>query len=713
MTKKSYPLLGKEILTYLALSLCSVLVLVAFVNVTPHVDEDFFFSSSDPQLQQEKRVSKLFRRKDAQLILCVQGEIKSREYAQRIKNLCQEISTVPGVMNVVSITSGPNNIKDALESPFWKRLLISEDKQATNIIAILEAIRSESALAAIEQIAKKAGREDFTVLISGIPYIVKLIERQLIRDFSIFSLLAVIIFSVVILYIFRSRAILLGALVCSLNATLWTLMVANLLNIQIGLLTANLATVVFVLAVSPIIFLTYNWQHLPNLTLGAGRVEQAIRYTIVSSFWSMATTLLGFLSLLMVPAKPLRELGVSGAIGTLIAFGTAYIIYPAFLRTVPQPKEKAGFIEHTKRSAYYFLNKKRNLIPLALIGVVLLVIPGFRKIDKDPSLLSYFRKTGEIAKGLRYIDNNGGSNPLIIVVRSQLGEKLNTNRAYKRLWGLQTALEKHESVGAVLSLPVLMAQAKRHPLASFLRWEWLLSIMESRRYGEISKSFVSDDRQSGLFLLRMKEHDRKDTRLNIVSQLRNIVEAKGFIPEITAGTFVLQGHMSKQVISSLIYGLGNLLLIFFFINWLVSGSLKVGFAMTLSLSVIPITVLGLVGILKIPLDIVSAPAVNVAIGMGIDSALHTVRYWRWVKKDKVPDEQSWQEAKRYMWNPVINAMLIIMLGFAIFLFSQFPPTQRFGAVIICGAFLSIFASIFLMPWLAQMSLLSPVKLGRS
>ena len=201
--KKAHFFPTKEILTYLVLSLCSIVVLIRFVNVTPHVDQDFFFSSSDPQLQQEKRVSKMFKRRDTQLVLCVQGDIESFKYAKRIKNLCHRIASVPGVINVVSITNGPNDIKDALGSPFWKRLLIAEDKESTNIIVILEADRSRAAVVPIEQMAKQAEAKNFSVLMSGVPYIVKLIHRQLVHDFSIFSLLAIAIFSLVVLYIFN------------------------------------------------------------------------------------------------------------------------------------------------------------------------------------------------------------------------------------------------------------------------------------------------------------------------------------------------------------------------------------------------------------------------------------------------------------------------------------------------------------------------------
>lgn len=698
--KKTYAFLNKEILTYLVLTICSFFVLTAFVDLAPRVDENFFFSSSDPQLQQEKRISNLFQRKDTQLIISIQGQIDSPKYAKKIQGLSQEITSVPGVISVVSLTEGPKNISDALYSPFWKRLLVTDDRHASNVIVVLENTDTGDTVTAIERLVQQANAKDFIGLISGMPYIVRLIQRHLVHDFATFSLLAFLMFSCVILVIFRSLRVLLGTLVCSLNAGMWTLMITDLLHIQIGLLTANLATVVFVLTLSPIVFLTYNWQHLPFAQADGDRVKQTIRYTLTPSFWSMTTTFLGFLSLLTVPAKPLRELGISGAIGTLVAFGTAYIIYPVFLKNIPPRKDQSHFIEDVARGAYLLLKKIKNLVPLFLIGLGILAIPGLRMIDSDPSIFSYFKNKSDIYKGLDYIDHSGGSNPLIIVLRDKAGAKLSTTSIYKRLWDVQIALENHKDVGTVLSLPVLMAQAKKPPLTFFVSWEWLLSTLESPKYGEISKSFISDNRQLGVFLLRMKESGRKNKRLEIVEQLKKIIEENGFAMESAGGIYALQGHMSKQVISSLIYGVGNLLLIFFVINWLVSASLRIGLAMTVSFSFIPLVVLGIIGWLKIPLDVVSAPAVNVAIGMGIDSVLHTVRYWRWTRKNYGSEEECWDETRKYMWRPVINAMTVVILGFAIFLFSQFPPTQRFGAAMITGAILSIFASLFLIPWLA-------------
>ena len=97
---------------------------------------------------------------------------------------------------------------------------------------------------------------------SGPPYIVELISRHLLKDIRVFSVLVLIIFGMVVLFIFRSTGILLGSVISCISASMWTLMIVHMLGIKIGLLTANLATIVFVLTLSHIIFLTYNWKYV-------------------------------------------------------------------------------------------------------------------------------------------------------------------------------------------------------------------------------------------------------------------------------------------------------------------------------------------------------------------------------------------------------------------------------------------------------------------
>src|SRR5205807_5323312 len=99
---------------------------------------------------------------------------------------------------------------------------------------------------------------------------------------------------------------------------------------------------------------------------------------------------------------------------------------------------------------------------------------GLRKVNTDPSLLDYFKPHRELHDGLEYVDRNGGSNPLTLVVSSADGSKLNTDQAYEKMWSLHGALENYKDVGTVVSLPTLLAEGDRVPFSFFLSYEKMM-----------------------------------------------------------------------------------------------------------------------------------------------------------------------------------------------------------------------------------------------
>lgn len=689
--------LSREVWTFLGLTILSFIFIAKFVNLAPQVDQNFFFSSNDPQFVSEEKISELFLRNDAQLILSATGDIFTKDYTNRVKDLTHRISAIDGVVDVTSITNGPRDLKDALASPLWKRLLVSNDQLSTNLVIFLDESKSKQVVLNVEELSQKFQTDSFQIRMSGLPYVVELISRYLLRDLKTFSLMAFIIFGIVIFLIFRSKSVLFGTMISCLNACVWTFMVTYLMGVPIGLLTANLATIIFVLTLSHMIFLTYNWK---NICLDGQKVksavDKAITFTFEASFWSMLTTLLGFLSLLFVPAKPLRELGIAGAVGSVVAIIVAYCIYPAFLKMTHQPKPSEDV--EPPSIIYSFLETNKRYIRMLAMAFCIIALPGLWMMNTDPSMLSFFSKESKIYQGLEYIDQNGGSSPLVVVVKSKNGALMHTGTAYQKLWKLQEALELHRSVGSVVSLPVLLAEAKQEPFAFLLLSDWLLDMLAKPEYGEVAKSFVSKDRQHALFLLRMNELNRVQTRLTIINEIKDIVATHDFVPELTGGVYKLQGHLSKSVAQSLFSGLSKLLLLFMVIAYIVSRSFRISISMIVSLIFIPVGILGAIGMYRVPLDVVSSPASNVAIAIGIDSMIHMIKAYRRKKKaNKAKSDNLWKEVRDELWKPVLTSTIIVMTGFSIFLFSTFPPTQRFGGAIVFGTLLAAITALYVMP----------------
>src|SRR5437016_10825881 len=169
-------------------------LVAAFVDLKPVVEENFFFSTSDPGFGQSKKIERRFP-SQPELILAVSSrDISSSRYLGRIQRLTERVRTIGGVSAVKSLTEGPKSFEDALKSPFWSRLLIAPDRKSTNVIIFMKGRHTERPIQKLEQIVHELEARDFHIHIAGPPYVVELLRRSLAHDFRYFSLTAVVLF---------------------------------------------------------------------------------------------------------------------------------------------------------------------------------------------------------------------------------------------------------------------------------------------------------------------------------------------------------------------------------------------------------------------------------------------------------------------------------------------------------------------------------------
>jgi uncharacterized protein len=675
-------------------------VVVVFVDLKPVVEENFFFATSDPAFGQEKQVEKQFPSEPDLLLVVSSRDISSPQYLARMQKLTQRVESIDGVTAVKSLANGPKNVQDALASPFWSRLLIAKDRKSSNVIIFSHTNDSGKLVRSLERTAHEMDESDFRIHIAGTPYVVEVLQRSIARDFRYFSLTAIILFGLTMAAMFRSLRIFLGMFATCTSAVLLTLLLQQLFGRRIGILTVNLGTIVFVVAMSHLVYMTFNWQVLANRRRQLEKespdlARDALRMTFPPSFWSMVCASLGFASLLIVQAKPLRELGFGGVLGSIVAFVCAYVMYPPFLRWAVPRESKIVEAEPSRK----FLARPFPIFSAAVIIASCVLGFGLKKVNTDPSLLDYFKPHRELREGLEYVDRNGGSNPLTLVVSSADGSKLNSDAAYQKMWRLHGALENYDDVGTVISLPTLLAEGDRTPFSFLLSYEKMIEIMEQPKYARVAKSFVTDDREEAMFLLRMVEARRDKLRLEVVDDLRSITRKNGFTPRLVGGIYYLQGQLAKLVSSSLVTGLFWLNLLFVVIAWVVARSVRGALAMMVSVMIMPLCMLGGIGWFHVPVDIISAPATNVCIGIAIDSMLHLVFGVRRAQRDGKKGWAAWVAAREEQWRGIVYSDVIMGAGFAIFALSDFPPTQRFGLVVLCGLLVDIAANLFVLPLL--------------
>ncbi|MGH9694499.1 MAG: MMPL family transporter, partial [Bryobacteraceae bacterium] len=478
-------------------------VVTTLVDLRPVVDQNFFFSTRDAAVRQSKKIDQRFPSSPSLILAVSSQDISSAKYLSRIARLTAAIRSIDEVTSVKSLTAGPKNFEDAMASPFWHRLLVAHDRKSSNLIVFTENRNGEKLIRRLEHVVDQFDQRDFRVHLAGTPYVVEMVRRSLVHDFRSFSLVAFLLFGLTMALVFHSLRLFLGMLASCSSAVLLTLLLQSLFGQRIGVLTVNLGTIVFIITLSHLVYMTFNWQTLtrrqvqesPELAIAAWRM------TFPASFWSMTCSSLGFGSLLLVQAQPLRELGFGGVVGSVMAFVCAYLMYPAFLRWAVPRKTALAALEPPRD-----FWARRFVVP-SIIVLLLAAVLGFglTRIDTDPSLLDYFERGTELRDGLEYVDREGGSNPLTLVISSADDSPLNTDAAYSKMWSLQQALEHNRNVGTVISLPVLLAEGDRTPFSFFFSYETLLRFMDKPQHERIARHFVSRDRKDAVFLLRMVE----------------------------------------------------------------------------------------------------------------------------------------------------------------------------------------------------------------
>ncbi|MEH6546261.1 MAG: MMPL family transporter [Sneathiella sp.] len=694
----------------LAGCLCVVALIFAlflgFVDLRPQVTPDFFFGSNDPDLAQSEKIRSIFPSDEFLIVSAASDDIGSAKYLANLTTLAADIRNIEGISRLVSVADGPGSVEEARDSPFWRPLLISKGEEATLIIAFVDNPTPASLVSEVEAAARLFNTEgSFQIRLSGMPYIVDQIRRSLVQDIKIFSSSALAIFTVVLLLVFRSPMIALGAAISGITAVFLTLIVLQLMGQAMGILTANLAIIIFVLVQSQLIYLTSNWRQINNGTKTEA-VKQAVSKTLKASLWCTITTLLGFSTLLFVAAEPLRQLGEGGIVGALSALFCSFLIYPVFLlfatRKAANKIKKSLVISQSKVT--YWL---RISAAILLLGVAIFSVPGLMRLNTDPSLFSYFDEGTDLHEGLTFVDANGGSSPMSLVVRLKTGESLDSETSYDAMWKLHNALLAHKDVGTVISLPALMAEANDHPLAFILPWREIISLLSSDFNQRIAESFLTEDRSQTLYILRMKEGGRLQDRNAVTAELQKIVDNAGFDTSLSGGVYVLQGRLSDLVASSLSSGILALLALFIGIAFIVTRNLALTVAMGATAALIPLTILGGWGWLRVPVDIISAPAANVCFGIAVDALIHLAIAFR-QRLSMLNAREAWSAALKEQTPGVLASTGIIAIGFVIFAYSGFPPTTRFGGAIVIGALFAGCATISLFPVLGQFFM----KIGR-
>ncbi len=520
---------------------------------------------------------------------------------------------------------------------------------------------------------------------------------------------------------------LLSAIVPILNAfvsTIWTLGIMVFLSIPLNMLNYVVPAIILVVGATEDIHLLveYRGERRKGRTgLSAIiRTEQAVGLPLLLT---ACATIMGFAATGLTSIVVMQQFGITAAIGITCRFITTVTVLPAFLRLVldRSPNRKAETRKESwisKQSVIFTDWIMRRLVthPFAVVAVfVVIALPCLFfaiRIDLNNDLMAFLRPGTELLERIQTVSKKlSGPKVVYLTLKGEPGDFMENGRL-GRLHELAGALRKIDEFDAVTALSDYLALVNREmhdgdpkyfaiPKDDNLIAQYLLLFHRSD-----IESFVNSDYSQANIVLRTSLSN--STEFNeLVTRVRSLLDSGIFGPFVytITGRSVLIASAVDKIVKGQVTSLTSITLFLFLVISVLFISVRCGILVVIANLFSIAVVFGIMGLLKIPLNVGTCMVAAITIGIGVDDTLHLmVRYNRNLKSLK-NEHEAIRNSLRSEILPVSVTSLALAGGFLVLSFSSFVPVQQFGILSAVVLLIAVISDLILTP-----VLLSTVRL---
>ncbi len=714
----------------------------------PRIEFDASLNAMIPEddqvLMELQAVAEEFGSQELFFIAIESDDIFTPATLRKIADLEQELLALPGVLDVQSplnaqrVESSFFGIEigvmaeklpqtneeitqfktDILQSPYAGVLITADGRGAALLLELEDLPNVNPVLAQIEDIvAGFVGPEEIHVV--GDSYVMYYTEQAMKQDVLILVPFVIILIGVVLYLIFRSALGVLIPLVTVGASVIWTVAIMISQGIPISLITMVMPVILVTVGIASSIHILNKYQEA--LASGLPKREALIEtFRVITSPVAMAalTTSAGFASLVTAFVQPMRDFGVLTAIGVFLAMVLSISLVPAFLILVREPKVKRGTGKTEKEGlltrflhtlSNWAIDQPRRLL-IAVILLTTLFAYGATLVILESNIVNYFSDSSPVKRGTQVIEDVfGGSMQISVVVDTGAPDGMKDPELVNELIHIQDYLSSWETISNATSMADVVRELNqalwdgdpayyavpetREGIAQQL-------LLFSMQGGTGLETLVTYDYSQALVTARMKTLDASAMGF-VIGEVENyLAERYGGREDIsvhlTGTPKVMMRLMNRYVQTQ--------------ISSLVSSSLTVGLIVAFMmkslpfglLSLVPLlfTVLinfGLMGFASLPLDAVTSVIASIAVGIGVDYAVHYISRYRLELSDGYDRETALRRAGSTAGRGIFFNALALIAGFLVLAFSHFRAIAVFGFLISTTMIVSSLAALLVIP----------------
>ena len=643
---------------------------------------------------------------------------------------------------------------EILSSPVFRNFVISEDGKTSGIIVNIKnnnkvqnfENKSKVDIEILKDQIKKQNHQNILEIrdviksyedigrihLGGIPMIADDMMSFIKSDIIIFGIGVFLFIIATLWFVFRKLIWIIVPISSCFFSVIIMMGILGLFGWKVTVISSNFIALMLILTMAMNIHMCTRFLQLKENYPNKGILDLII-LTTNKMFWpilyTVLTTVIAFLSLIFSEIKPIIDFGWMMTLGLITSFLITFTLLPTLINFVPienisLKKNKDSIIT----SFFAKISLNNHKIIFVLTGfVIILSLVGISRLEVENSFINYFSKKTEIYKGMKLIDEKlGGTTPLEVILKFPKKEKTKIDtedefdnwgdedeKSDEKYWFTKDKIDKISSVhnyldslpqvGKVLSFSSIIDVAtllnNNKPLGT-LEMGVLYSKIPETIKTEIIDPYISIKDNEARINLRIIDSQENLRRNDLIKKINYDLKNKIGLNENEfklAGVLILFNNLLQSLFKSQILTLGLVMVGIFSMFLVLFKNIKLSLIGVVPNFIAAFFILGIIGLLGIPLDMMTITIAAITIGIAVDNSIHYI--YRFKEEFNILNdyEKTLNLCHSTVGIAILNTSITIVFGFSILVLSKFIPTIYFGVFTGLAMLLAMVSVLTLLP----------------
>jgi len=628
-------------------------------------------------------------------------------------------------------------------NPIFVRNLVSRDRRAAGILLFLHNdIDAKKFAGRLLQFLESFKREyPVNLFAAGTPVVNYYLSEGVARDMRIFFNAGIALIILLLLLIFRSLRGVLIPTVVVLSSVLWTLGFMASVGVPLSHSTEMLPILLIAIGIADSIhILTHYYQRAPDNTDRRDLVYTTMAELAAPLVMTSLTTMAGFLALNTSHMESLMQLGIFSAFGVLVALIWSLTFVPAVLCLLKIRTRRGGLRGEFPLSRWMHrygtaLMEHRRVVLAGIGGVVLISFLGFPRLYVESSAAGQFPRNHPVRQAIEYVDRHfAGTQTFQIVVEGNAPGAIKTPVVLAKMDSLERFAESLPHVGSTLSLADFVRLMNRvmhggdpaydripapveketgvfyekrngrevpvtrtfevsgeHLIAQYLQ------LYEMSTRPEEFAQFVDYDYENAKITVFI-DSDRGSVLRRVDRDLHDYIQKHfGDLRADVTGMAKLVLVVRDMVVRGQFWSILTSLVLVWFLATLMFRSPLLGVYNTLPLFFGMFLNFAVMGWFRIPLDIETMVTSSLAIGVGVDYAIHFIHRYRMRVRSGDDFEAAVPATMASAGVAILFNSLTVAAGFGLIILSSFKGVRSMGLLLALTMLTTAFGALTILP----------------